>query len=158
MATHSSILAWRIPWTEKPGELSLNFPMISSLVESLPQCSFCCNPQLLLCILITVILRSEEREATCHLMIIVVKLLSHVQLFVIPWAVVYQASLSLSISWSLPNFTSIKWVMLSNHLILCCSLVLFCFFPTIFPSIRVFSNELVLCISWPRYLTIRSYN
>ena len=155
MAIHSSILAWIIPWTEKPGELSLNFPMISSLVESLPQYSFCCNPQLLHCILITVMLRSEEREVTCHLMIVVVKLLSHVQLFAIPWAVAYQASLSLTISWTLPNFMSIKWVMLSNHLILCCSLV---FLPSIFPSIRVFSNELVLCISWQKYLTIRSYN
>ena len=101
MATHSSILAWIIPWTEKPGELSLNFPMISSLVESLPPYSFCCNPQLLHCILITVMLRSEEREATCHFMIVVVKLLSHVQLFAVPWAVAYQASLSLTISWSL---------------------------------------------------------
>ena len=142
MATHSSILAWIIPWTEKPGELSLNFPMISSLVESLPPYSFCCNPQLLHCILITVMLRSEEREATCHFMIVVVKLLSHVQLFAVPWAVAYQASLSLTISWSLPNFMSIKWVMLSNHLILCCFLPLLSVMCPIIRDRLIWVNEL----------------
>ena len=59
-----------------------------------------------------------------------------------------QASLSFTISWSLPNFLSIELVMVSNHFILCCSLLLL---PSIFPSIRVFSNESALCIRWPKY-------
>ena len=56
--------------------------------------------------------------------------------------------LSVTNSWSLLQLMSIKSVMPSNHLILCCPLLLL---PSIFPSIRVFSNELVLCISWPKY-------
>ena len=58
-----------------------------------------------------------------------------------------QASLSSTISQSLLKFTSIESVMLSNHLILCCSLLL----PSIFPNIRDFSNELALHIKWPKY-------
>ena len=59
----------------------------------------------------------------------------------------HQAPLSSTISWSLHKFTSIESVMLSNHLILCSPLLL----PSIFPSIRIFSNELALCIRWPKY-------
>ena len=59
-----------------------------------------------------------------------------------------QASLSSTVSWRLLKFMSIKSVMLSNHLILWCPLLLL---PSIFPSIWVFSNELVLCIRWPKY-------
>ena len=62
-----------------------------------------------------------------------------------------QASLSSTISQSLPKFMSIALVMLSNHLILCCSLLLL---PSIFPSIRVFSNESALCIRWPKYWSL----
>ena len=58
-----------------------------------------------------------------------------------------QASLSITNSWSLLKLMSIESVMSSNHLILCCSLLL----PAIFPSIRVFSNQSVLCIRWPKY-------
>ena len=58
------------------------------------------------------------------------------------------ASLSFSISWSLLKVMSIELVMSSNHLILCCPLLLP---PSIFPSIRVFSNESALCIRWPKY-------
>ena len=65
-----------------------------------------------------------------------------------PWAVACQASLSLTISQSLPKFMSIELVMPSNHFILCCPLLLL---PSVFPSIRVFSNESVLCIRWPKY-------
>ena len=75
-------------------------------------------------------------------------ILSHVQLFANPWTAACQASLSITNSWSLPKFMSIESVMPSNQLILCCSLL---FLPSIFPSIRVFSNESVLCISWPKY-------
>ena len=77
-----------------------------------------------------------------------VQLLSHAQFFVNPWTVVRQASLSFSISWSLFRLMSIESVMPSNHLILCSPLLLF---PSIFPSIRVFSKELALHIRWPKY-------
>ena len=69
----------------------------------------------------------------------------------IPWMVAHQASLSLTISWSLLKFMSIELVMLSNHLILCCPLLLL---PSIFPSIRVFPNESALHIRWPKYWSI----
>ena len=59
-----------------------------------------------------------------------------------------QASLSFTISWSLLKLVSIESVMLSNYLILCCPLLLL---PSIFPSIRIFSNESVVCIRWPKY-------
>ena len=67
-----------------------------------------------------------------------VQSLSHVQLFAIPWTAARQASLSITNSWSLPKLMSIDLVMPSNHLILCHPLPLL---PSIFPSIRVFSNE-----------------
>ena len=74
--------------------------------------------------------------------------LSQVWLFVIPWTAPRQASLSITISQSLLKLMSIKSVMPSNYLILCHPLLLL---PSIFPSIRVFSNESVLCIRWPKY-------
>ena len=77
-----------------------------------------------------------------------VQLLSRVQLFVTPWIAARQASLSIINSWSLLKLVSIDLVMPSNHLILCCPLLLL---PSIFPSIRVFSNESALCIRWPKY-------
>ena len=77
-----------------------------------------------------------------------VQLLSHVWLFETPWTTVRQASPSITNSWSLPKLMSIESVMPSNHLILCHPLFLLL---SIFPSIRVFSNESVLCISWPKY-------
>ena len=79
-------------------------------------------------------------------------------LFVTPWTAACQATLSFAISWSLPKLMSTELVMLSNHLILCCPHLL----PSIFPSIRVFYNELALCIKWPKYwsfsLSISSSN
>ena len=77
-----------------------------------------------------------------------VQLLSHVWLFVTPWTAAPQASLSVINSWSLLKLMSIESVMPSNHLILCHPLILL---PSIFPSIRVLSNESVLCIRWPNY-------
>ena len=77
-----------------------------------------------------------------------VQSLSHVQLFATLWTATYQASLSVTNSWSLLKLMSIKLVMPSNHLILCHLLLLL---PSIFLSIRVFSNESVLCIRWPKY-------
>ena len=73
--------------------------------------------------------------------------LSRVQLFVIPWTAARQDSLCIANSQSLLKLMSIESVMLSNHLILCQPLLLL---PSIFPSIRVFSNESVLHIKWPK--------
>ena len=75
-------------------------------------------------------------------------MLSHVQLFVSPWTVAHQASLSITNSWSLPKPMSIKLVMPSNYLILYHPLLLL---PSIFPRFRVFPNESALHIRWPKY-------
>ena len=77
-----------------------------------------------------------------------VQLLSHVWLCATPWTAAHQASLSITNTWSLLKLMSIESVMSSNHLILCGPLLLL---PSIFPSIRVFSNESVLHIRWPNY-------
>ena len=77
-----------------------------------------------------------------------VQLLSCVRLFVTPWTIARQASLSITNSWSLLKLMSFESVMPSNHLILCHPLLLP---PSIFPGIRVFSNESVLHIRWPKY-------
>ena len=74
--------------------------------------------------------------------------LSWIRLFVTPWTAAHPASLSITNSQSLLKLMSIKSVRPSNHLILCCPLLLP---PSIFPSIRVFSNESVLLIRWPKY-------
>ena len=73
---------------------------------------------------------------------------SHVRLFVTPWTAARQVSLSITNSQTLFTLMSIELVMPSDHLILCCPLLLP---PSIFPSIRVFSNESALCIRWPKY-------
>ena len=75
-------------------------------------------------------------------------MLSHVQLFAAPWTAAHQASLSITNSWSLLKLMSIKSVMPSNYLILCYPLILP---PSIFPSIRIFSNESALHIRRPKY-------
>ena len=77
-----------------------------------------------------------------------IQLLSHVQLFATPWTAACQASLSITNSWSFLKLMSIELVMPSNHLILCCPLLLL---PSIFPNIRIFSNESALHIRWPKY-------
>ena len=77
-----------------------------------------------------------------------VQSLSHIRLFATPWTAAHQASLYITNSRSLLKLMSIELVMPSNHLILCHPLLLL---PSIFPSIRVFSNESVLCIRWPKY-------
>ena len=74
--------------------------------------------------------------------------LSRVWLFAAPWTVAHQASLSITKSRSPPRPMSIESMMPSNHLILCCPLLLL---PSIFPSIRVFSNESALHVRWPKY-------
>ena len=79
---------------------------------------------------------------------VVVQSLSLVQLFVTSWTAACQAPLSSSVSCSLLRFMSIDSVMLSNHLLL----------PSLFPSIRVFPNELALCIRWPKYYSFSFSN
>ena len=86
---------------------------------------------------------------------IVVQSLRYVRHFVNLWMATQQASLSFAISWSLLKFMSIESMMPSNHLILCHPLLLQ---PSIFPSIRIFSNELALCIMWPNYWSFISFN
>ena len=83
-----------------------------------------------------------------------VQSVSHVWLFVTPWTTAHQASLSITNSWSPPKPMSIKSMMPSNHLILCHPLLLL---PSIFPSIRVFSNESALHIRWSKYYSF-SFN
>ena len=80
--------------------------------------------------------------------LIIVQLLSHVQLYATPMTAAPQASLPSTVSWSFFKLMSIESVMPSNHLILCHPLLLL---PSIFPSIRVLSNESALCIRWPKY-------
>ena len=77
-----------------------------------------------------------------------VKLLSSLRLFVIWWTAAHQASLFITNSWRILKLMSITSVMPSNHLIFCCPFLLL---PSIFPSIKVFSSESVLCFRWPKY-------
>ena len=81
-----------------------------------------------------------------------VQSLSRVQLFATPWTAAHQASLLITNFWNLLRLMAIELVMPSHHLILCHSLLLS---PSIFPSIRVFSSESVLCIRWPKYWSFR---
>ena len=91
---------------------------------------------------------SKLRKHCFYLSFSSVQLLSHVRLFATPRTKACQASLSITNSRSPPKPMSIELVMPSNHLILCCSLLLL---PSIFPSIKVFSNESTLHIRWPKY-------
>jgi len=84
---------------------------------------------------------------TLRLVVSVVQSLNCVQLFATPWTAAPQAPLSFTLSWGLLKIMSIESVMPSNHLTLCFPL----FLPSIFPSIRLFSNESALCIRWPKY-------
>ena len=97
----------------------------------------------------------NERESVCmcmHMYMFIypvpVQSPSRVRLFATPWTAARQASLSIIKSQSSPKSMSIESLMPSNHLILCCPLLLL---PSIFPSIRVFSNESALHIRWPKY-------
>ena len=88
--------------------------------------------------------RYLARRGCCHCRCSV----AQSSLFATPWTVAHQAPLSPTISWSLLKHMSIELVMPSNHLILCCPLLLP---PSVLPSIRVFSSVSVLCIRWPKY-------
>ena len=91
--------------------------------------------------------KHRKKCSTSLTVAVVVQSPGPVRLFVTPWTAAHQASLSLSISWSLPKFMFIASVMPSSYLILWCPLLLL---PSIFSSIRDFSNESV-CIRWPKY-------
>ena len=93
-------------------------------------------------------LKSPFHYYLCSVQFSSVQSLSHVRLFVTPLTAAHQALLSCTISWSLLKCMSIESVTPSNHLILCCPLLLLL---SVFLSIRVFSNESVLCIRWPKY-------
>ena len=99
------------------------------------------------------VLASSSCKDISHFGLAVVQSLSHVQLFVTPWTAACQAHLSFIISQSLFRLMSIESVISSNHLILCRPLLL----PSTFPSIRVFSSELDLCMRWPKYWSV-SFN
>ena len=97
-------------------------------------------------ILITIL--AKPSFSRVPVLVQLVQLLGHVRPFATPWTAAHQASLSITNSRSLLKLLSIKSVMPSSHLILCHPLLLL---PSIFPSIRVFSNESVLHITWPKY-------
>ena len=90
----------------------------------------------------------EKKIKVREVVIVVVQSFSHILLFEIPRIAACQASLSFTISGSLLKLMSIELVIQSNHLILCYPLLLL---TSVFPSIRVFSSELALCIRWPKY-------
>ena len=93
-------------------------------------------------------LKSRQCWGRPRASVVVVQSLRHVWVFVTRRTAAREASLSFTISWSLLQFLSIESMMPSNHLILCQPLLLL---PSIFPSIRVFSNESALHIRWPKY-------
>ena len=127
MGTHSSTLAWRIPWMEEPGTLQ---SMGSQRVRYNWVTSFSLS------------------HTHTHTVDVVVQSASHVQFFVTPWTAAHQASLSLTISRSLLKFMFFTLVMPSSHLIFWCPLLLIL---SLFPIIRDFSNESSVCIRWPNY-------
>ena len=94
----------------------------------------------------TILLSERTMKSYSDLQFSSIQSLSHVRLFATPWTAAHQASLSITNSQSLPKLMSIESVMPSNHLILCPPLLLQ---PSIFPTIRVFSNESALTIRWP---------
>ena len=94
------------------------------------------------------ILSGSLHRQSYHLQINSVQSLSRVQLFATPWIAARQSSLSITNPSSLLRLMSIELMMPSNQLILCCPLL---FLPSVFPSIRIFSSELVLCIRWWKY-------
>ena len=150
MATHSSLLAWEIPWTEEPGKLQFKGSKRvkhNSLIKPSPS-SFCRTLNLAKSqyshphrVLNNTIMLSYLTHSS-------VQSLSRVRLLVTPWIAARQASLSITNSRSSLKLMSIESVMPSSHLILCRPLLLL---PPIPPSIRVFFNESTLHMKWPKY-------
>ena len=164
-ATHSNILAWKIPWIEEPGRLqSMGLQRVGHDWASKIRTQrkfFLQRSVFWLCFFpldykIIEIANSfweftlypRQYTKTNFNIIVVVQSLSCVRLFVTPWTAAGQDSLSVPITQSLLKLMSIELVLPSNHIILCYPFLLL---PSIFPSIRVFSNESALCIKWPKY-------
>ena len=138
MVTRFSILAWKIPWTEEPGGLQWGHKELDTVDIN--------NKYW---ILFRTLL--DLTQFPCYHLLFQfssVQLLSCGWLFATPWTAALQASLSITSSWTPPKPMSIESVMPSNHLILRHPLLLL---PSIFPSIRVFSNESALHIKWPKH-------
>ena len=127
MAMHTGTLAWRIPWIEEHGRLQ---SVRSQRIRHDWECAHT-QPD------------KGQRVKDSS-----VQSLSHVWLFATPCTAAHQASLSITNSGSLLKLISLELVKPSNYLIFCRPLL---FQPPIFPSIRVFSNESILCIRWPKY-------
>ena len=100
--------------------------------------------------MLSVLKEKEKHVLEIHSIVAVAQSLSCVQLFAASWTTAHQASLSLTIPWRL---LKLILVMTPNHLVLCHPLLLL---PSVFPSNRVFSNELALCIRWPKYWSFSS--
>ena len=142
MATHSSVLAWRIPmdrgtWWARIHGVTKSRTRLSDSAHSTALQGISWH-----------LTSSAVLHFSLQLLICCCCSVSHVQLFVTPWTAACQASLSFTISQSLLKLMSIESMMPSNHLILCCPLLLL---PSVFPSIRIFSNELALHIRWAKY-------
>ena len=151
LATHSSILTWKIPWTEEPVGLqsmrvAKGWPRLSAHTQEDGYIQVWVDHSKLRKILRDGNTRQHYLPPETWMQVKKqqfeldmkqsVQLLSHVRPLATPWTAAHQASLSITNSWSLPKLMSIELVMPSNHLILCCPLLLL---PSIFSSIRVFS-------------------
>ena len=136
MAAHSSTLAWKIPWIAEPGRLpSMGFQRLGHNWKTSLSPNSVSN--FISCYMWPSVIFFLKFPSVSS-----VRSLSRVWLFATPWIAAHQAFLSITNSRSSLRLTSIESVMPSSHLILCCPLLL----PSIFPSIRIFSNELVLRI------------
>ena len=161
MATHSSILAWRIPWTWGPSGLQ-------SVGLQRGRHNWATNPEGKGTVPLPEAKRNYYLLQVTHTMCLMPLHLydNHIIIYIIHICCCcsvtksyltlcdpldYKGSLSLTIFWSFPKIMSIESVMSSNHLILCCPLLLL---PSIFPSIRVFFNELALHIRWPKFQSL----
>ena len=146
MATHFSILAWEIPWTEEPcGLQSMGSQRVGHNLATKQQIGCYTFSKKMADMYMWALLVAQMVK---NLHISSVQSLSHVRLFPTLWTAAHQASLSITTCRNLPKIMSIESVMPSNHPILGRPLFLL---PSIFFSIRVFSNESVLCIRWPKY-------
>ena len=116
-------------------------------ILTLPKCYSVKKLMLCMWTVIHAVTDLENIDLSCGSSSVSVQSLSYVRLLATPWTAALQASLSITISWSLLKLMSIETVMISNHLILYRPLLLL---PSIFPSIRIFSNESVLHIRWPK--------
>ena len=161
MTSHSSILAWKIPWRELPGRLW--FIALQRIRHDWAANTETTNIKEAIiasqCILYSLLfseLQFTTQWSNSHIiqwsfLALVSQSLSCVWLFATPWTAARQAFFSITNSWSLLKLMSIESVMLSNHLTLCHPLL---FLSLIFPSIRVFSNKLTLRIRQPKYWSI----